>query len=696
MNRFSDHANSLDVRLAIALGLMLVPLLVCAMLAVGMLSAAGSAYTRDGNEAAGDVQAATRATNALHVVDDRAGRYAEGPAAVGRLRAAVQAADAAFVALRAHRYDTAPETRGVATASRSWEAARAGAATLISSHEQLHHSELDAFFQPLAAGEAALGRLVTSTLAERRGEQSAAVDRRHTQLVVLLLVLAVSLALAVCVARWVRRSIARPLHQLRVAARRFGAGDLGDRVTLSGGEEFAQVADAFNGMAAELRENQEQLVHQAFHDSLTGLPNRALLLDRTQHALARARREGGRVAALLLDLDDFKGINDTLGHSSGDQLLIEVARRLQATVRAEDTVARLGGDEFAVLLEGCGPTQAVATAQRVLEALAPSFRVPDRELSIRASVGVAASEPGADDADELLRYADVAMYEAKNDERGGYRVFEAGMDAQAMERLDLEADLRRALERSELDVHYQPIVDLETRRVAGIEALVRWTHAERGVVTPDEFIPLAERTRLIVPLGRCMVARACRDLHELQREDGADPALTVSVNVSAIELMEDDYVAFVKETLEANWLPPESLVLEITESVLVYDSEPTLARLRELKAVGVRLAVDDFGTGYSSLAYVERLPLDIIKIDKAFIDPIGQAGEEANLASVIVSLGQRLGLETVAEGIEAEAQGEELERMGCQYGQGFYYARPQPLDSVRNLIVAQTPHVSTV
>ncbi len=255
-----------------------------------------------------------------------------------------------------------------------------------------------------------------------------------------------------------------------------------------------------------------------------------------------------------------------------------------------------------------------------------------------------------------------------------------------MERLELEADLRQAIEDSEFHVHYQPILDLETLRVSGIEALARWTHAVRGPVSPAEFIPPAERTRLIVPLGRFMLERACRDLSDLRREPGTDPALWVSVNVSTLELMEDDYVAFVENTLEEAGLAPESLVLEITETVLVYDSESTLARLQRLKAVGVRLAVDDFGTGYSSLAYIERLPLDIIKIDKAFVDPVGQPGGDADLASVIVSLGRRLGLETVAEGIEAAAQGEELERMGCQYGQGFYYARPQSLEALRELI----------
>ncbi|MEA2287735.1 MAG: hypothetical protein QOJ21_3778, partial [Solirubrobacteraceae bacterium] len=446
MHRLSDHASSLDLRLAVAFGLMLVPLLACAILAVGVLTAAGSAATLAGDQAAGDIQTATRARDALQAVADPPSDYAVSldPAAAAQFRAAARDADTGFRALRAHGYDTATKRKTVATAIRSWEAARDRGMTLVSSTRRQPQSALNSFYEPLGSTEEALGRLVNETLNERRADQRVAADRRHKQLIALLIVIAASLALAVCVARWIRRSIARPLRQLRVAARRFGTGDLGDQVSLDGGGEFGQVADAFNGMAAELLENQEQLVHQAFHDGLTELANRALLLDRAHHALARARRDGGRVSVLFLDLDDFKGINDSLGHSSGDEVLVEVARRLQATVRVEDTVARLGGDEFAVLLEGCDSARAVATAQRLLEVLAPSFRMTERELSIRASIGVATSEPGARDADELLRYADVAMYAAKEQERGSYRVFEAGMDAQAMERLDLEADLRQA------------------------------------------------------------------------------------------------------------------------------------------------------------------------------------------------------------------------------------------------------------
>jgi diguanylate cyclase (GGDEF)-like protein len=452
-------------------------------------------------------------------------------------------------------------------------------------------------------------------------------------------------------------------------------------------------------MADELRDNQAQLVHQAFHDSLTGLPNRSLLYDRAEHALARERRGQGRVSSLFLDIDDFKGINDTLGHAAGDSLLVEVSRRLRAAVRTEDTVARLSGDEFAVLVEGCEEGVAVQTAERIRDILEAPFRLQGRDLSVRASIGVATSSPGSTDADELLRHADVAMYAAKAEDKGSHRVFEPYMQAQAMQRMELESALREALESDELYVNYQPIVDLDGSRVTGIEALARWTHPERGLIPPDEFIPIAERTGLIVPLGRRVLERAVGDLAALREALGDDPqtqALRVSVNVSAVELAEDDYVGFVESTLKAAGVPPELLVLEITERVLVQDDESTLVRLWQLKAVGVQIAVDDFGMGYSALAYVERLPLDIIKIDKSFVDSVGSSEDEADLARVIVSLGERLGLETVAEGVEQAGQGEELRRMGCRFAQGYYFARPESLAATLELLATQAPAVSRV
>jgi diguanylate cyclase (GGDEF)-like protein len=685
MTLFSLPRQGLERKLAVGLGLMLVPLIVTGIVSIALFYSIGNALSASDLEAAHEVRVALKARDFLKASEFApAALHSGSPAVARRFRVAVRRADAAMATLSPSVYHEVAERRDIASATRNWRIARARGLALVGSRGPASQEALNRFFLPVSLAEVRLGHLAEVSLATREMDQRVTTQHRHRVLLLLLGGLLASCVLAAIVARSIRSSIARPLHELRSAARRFGTGDFNDRVTLDGSSEFALVAEAFNGMADELRENQVQLVHQAFHDPLTALPNRALLHDRTEHALARGRRGGGRVAALFLDVDDFKGINDTLGHSAGDRLLVEVARRLRAAVRAEDTVARLGGDEFAVLIEGCRPNEAVLTAERILQVLAPPVMEQGRELSVRASIGVAMSETGATDADELLRHADIAMYVAKEDDKGGYRLFECAMHEEAVERLELEADLRGALDRDELDVHYQPIFDLETRRMTGIEALARWTHPDRGAVPPLEFIPVAERTGLIVPLGRWMLERACRDLGELQA--GGESSLRVSVNVSAVELMEDDYVAFVARTIEASRMSPQSLVLEITERVLVQDSEATLERLRELKAIGVRLAVDDFGTGYSSLAYVERLPLDIIKIDKAFVDGVGDPADDGHLASVIVSLGDRLNLETVAEGIEEAEQGDELQRMGCRSGQGYYLARPQTLDAVRRLI----------
>jgi diguanylate cyclase (GGDEF)-like protein len=669
---------------------MLVPLVVACAVSLGLLHSAGAGFARAGDESARDVAVAIQTRNALAPTGHAPSVFVRrpGPAIVAEFRAVAKAADARFRALGARGYDDPRELEFVATATRSWEAARDHMFGLFASSEAPQHGDAYRFYEQERVSEKALGDLVTASLAEHHEEQAVVVGRQDRELLMLITMLMASCALAAGVARWVRRSVARPLGELRAAARRFGAGNLSYEVTLDGsGNEFEQVARAFNDMAAELRGSQAELAHQALHDGLTGLANRTLLYDRAQHALARARRGGERVSILFVDLDDFKSVNDSLGHAAGDALLNHVGARLDEAVRAVDTVARLGGDEFAILLEGAGAEEAARTAQRILDALAPAFAVGGRDLRVCASIGVATSEPGPADAADLLHEADIAMYRAKDEEPGGYRVFDPARYGEALAHAALEVDLRGAIERSELEVHYQPIYDLASGHVSAIEALARWTHPCRGPIPPCEFIQLAERSRLIVTLGRYVLARACRDMRRLLRNRGdAAPPLSISVNVSAIELMEHDFVAFVQRTLEQSGVLPGSLILEITETVLLRDSEPTLERLRQLKAVGVRLAVDDFGTGYSSLAYIEHLPVDILKIDKTFIDQVGQPGGDPDLATFIVSLGQRLHLATVAEGVEAAVQGEALQRMGCQFAQGFHYARPQPLDCIRTLL----------
>ncbi|MHB1224566.1 MAG: sensor domain-containing protein, partial [Gemmatimonadaceae bacterium] len=436
----------------------------------------------------------------------------------------------------------------------------------------------------------------------------------------------------------------------------------------------------------EIRRSEERLAHQAFHDPLTDLANRALFLDRVGHALARRTRHPTPLAVLFIDLDDFKKVNDSLGHPAGDRLLVVAAERLSICVRGSDTVARLGGDEFAVLVEDAvSPSEVLAIADRVATALRAPFHIAGTEVFVSASIGVAPAAAG-DTADELLRNADVAMYFAKTRSKSATAVFEPWMQTAARERLELEADMRRALERGEFVLHYQPIVRLDDGEIIGMEALVRWQHPVRGMVPPGEFIPLAEETGLIVPLGSWVLEQACRQVRSWQsgQHPGAVP-LKVTVNLSSRQLQEPDVVATVRAALADSMLPAGTLVLEITESVLMQHTSLTLARLRELKALGLSLAIDDFGTGYSSLGYLQRFPIDILKIDKAFVDAVG-SDTDAALARAVIALGDTLGMQTVAEGIEVLAQVDGLRKLGCKLGQGFHFARPLPPDELRLLL----------
>jgi diguanylate cyclase (GGDEF)-like protein/PAS domain S-box-containing protein len=433
-----------------------------------------------------------------------------------------------------------------------------------------------------------------------------------------------------------------------------------------------------------------QLQHNAFHDALTGLANRALFADRLEHALDRTDRGQTPVAVLFVDLDDFKAVNDGSGHGAGDALLTAVADRLRRVLRPGDTVARLGGDEFAVLLEDAGTEHAEATAARLLAVLAEPFPAAGTEVRISASIGIAVGAAGLHDSDELLRHADVAMYAAKEAGKGRSAVFAPDMDSAIIGQLRMKAELARAVERGEFTVHYQPTVELASGRFAGVEALVRWQHPERGLVPPLDFIPLAESTGLIVPIGRFVLREACRQMRAWHDAYPAEPPMTVSVNLSARELDEPGLVASVRAALEESGLDAAHLVLEITESLLLVDLPTTLRVLLELRALGVRLAVDDFGTGYSSLAYLENLPVDILKIDKSFDDRIGQSADAGLTQPVMVSaiskLGHALHLQLVAEGIEQEEQVSTLQHLDCQYGQGYFFARPLPSDALTALL----------
>jgi diguanylate cyclase (GGDEF)-like protein/PAS domain S-box-containing protein len=438
---------------------------------------------------------------------------------------------------------------------------------------------------------------------------------------------------------------------------------------------------------SERKELQEQLMHEAFHDGLTQLANRALFQELVAEALHR-RDDSGTVTVLFLDLDGFKEINDSLGHAAGDQLLLQVAERLRGAVRRGDVVARFGGDEFAVLVESPDAHDAEAIAARVVETMDEPFLLDEREIHIGASVGLACGDVAqapADDAEQLMRDADLAMYRAKSLGGGEWASYDPQMHSGLVARLELEADLRRALDRDEISLHYQPTIDLADGGVVGFEALVRWNHPVRGLVSPADFIPMAEATGLIVPLGRWVLTEACRQAVEWGAGAGRHP-LKMAVNVSVRQFDRTDLPAVVAEVLAETGMPAGQLCLEMTESVLMTDTEENLAQLIRLKALGVQLAIDDFGTGYSSLAYLRRFPVDTIKIDRSFVEQIRDDAGESTLARTIVQLGQSLGMSTVAEGIEELSQLTALRRIGCELAQGYYFSRPVPATEARLLL----------
>jgi diguanylate cyclase (GGDEF)-like protein len=454
--------------------------------------------------------------------------------------------------------------------------------------------------------------------------------------------------------------------------------------SLGGGvvDEFGVVTRMF-GTCQDITERrmlEDEVQFRAFHDPLTGLANRALLIDRLDHAIARRLRSDSSLALLFLDLDDFKMVNDTLGHSAGDELLIEVGRRLSATLRPSDTMARLGGDEFAILLEDADAEVAESVAARIQSVLAQPMRIQQQEeVVVRSSIGVLVAD-GKPSADEMLRDVDIAMYQAKLGGKNSYEIFESTMRGAVIDRMKAKADLRASLDNDEFVLHFQPIVDLPTGEIRGMEALVRWEHPERGLVSPADFIPLAEESGLIVPLGTWVIQEGTRKAKELQDATGQE--FSLSVNLSAKQLSQSDLVAIVSDALDASGLAASDLILELTESVLLEGSDKVQHVLTDLRDLGVRIAIDDFGTGYSSLAYLRRFPVDILKIDRSFISGVTEGPEESALAEAVVKLASILNLETVAEGVETEAQRAKLSMMGCHAAQGFLFARPAPSEVI--------------
>ncbi len=426
---------------------------------------------------------------------------------------------------------------------------------------------------------------------------------------------------------------------------------------------------------------EKRLVHQAFHDPLTGLPNRALFLDRLEHARARSARDGGTRAVLFVDVDRFKVINDSLGHRVGDQVLQTVASRIVGVLRPSDTVARFGGDEFTVLLEQVkDAAEAAQTAERILNALQLPMVAGGRDVVVTVSVGIAVADPGNTSGD-LLAAADIAMYQAKSGGKNRYVVAAADADERALARLDLEMELRQAITEDQLEVHYQPVVHAQSGALYGLEALVRWRHPSRGLLAPSQFMEVAEDSGLVLPLGEWVLGKACVAAVEWQQRHPFAP-LVMAVNLSARQFQQPDLCERVARILATTGLDPALLTLEITETVVMEDTDATLATLRALKQLKVRLSIDDFGTGYSSLSYLKRFPVDAVKIDKSFVEGLDSGPVDREIVQAVIRLATAVGMQTIAEGVETPTQQEQLRLLGCSMLQGFLLSRPGPMDLV--------------
>ncbi|MCC7367924.1 MAG: EAL domain-containing protein [Chloroflexi bacterium] len=551
--------------------------------------------------------------------------------------------------------------------------------------------------------------------------QAAANDFLRHALLWAALALAISATVGVVLAR----RISSALSAVTVAARRITSGDLEHvniQLGLHADRELEVLAESFNEMVRRLRETtvsrnqleqriqertadlseanelltreigerrraERELEHLAFYDSLTGLPNRALFLDRLEHALQGAARNQQRLTVMFLDLDNFKVVNDSLGHKAGDALLVTIAGRLKACLRSQETAARLGGDEFTVLLNDVGnEADAIVVAERIQETMREPIPLDGREFVPGVSIGIVLSRPGVDTTETLLRDADLAMYGAKSGGKGRYEVFDQSMSATALDRLQLEADLRHAIKRNELRVMYQPILGLEGGGIREVEALLRWVHPERGVVSPMQFIPLAEATGLIVPIGQWVIEEACRQAKAWQRAAPMDPPLIVSVNLSVRQFRHPGLADDIVRALHEADLDPGCLKLEITESVVTQEGDEAVRILWQLKELGVRLAIDDFGTGYSSLNYLLRFPVDTLKIDRSFISGLGNDDQSVMIVRSVIDLARGLNLAVTGEGIETPEQLHRLRALGCHQGQGFFFAHPLTSDAVTALL----------
>jgi diguanylate cyclase (GGDEF)-like protein len=576
-------------------------------------------------------------------------------------------------------YDESAEVIAFVSIRHPWKLAKEHIAK-----DRGHAAPQDVFEDHMHIAANGLERLMAGSQEEVRSELAASERAARLNWLLGFSAVAVALLLAAFLATRLSRSLVRPLEQLAQGARSLAAGHLGHRVSIASPAELEEVGTTFNTMAAALEEQRDELERHAFADSLTGLANRALFEDRTRHALERVADGPERVAVLVLDLDGFKLVNDGLGHSSGDVLLKHAAERMSTVLRPSDTLARLGSDEFAVLLESVrGLDDTLGAAERLREAFRDPFALGSSDVSISVSVGIAMSTEGCDET-ELLRRADLATYRVKAHGRDACEFFDPAMDDQAAERLEMVNALRWAVERDELVVHYQPIMDLESGDVRAAEALLRWQRPGRGLVSPIEFIPLAEQTGVIVALGEWVLNVACAEARGWQRDGLAD--VPVTVNVSARQMLDPGFEAIVAGALAASELDPARLILEVTESSVMQNADVTIAKLDRISSTGVRIALDDFGEGYSSLGQLRELPIDILKIARPFVRELTEDDHDPALVRGIIELARSLGLRLVAEGIESPEQEAILRAFDCPLGQGFLFARPLEAEALRTLL----------
>jgi diguanylate cyclase (GGDEF)-like protein len=474
----------------------------------------------------------------------------------------------------------------------------------------------------------------------------------------------------------------------------FGVLGAGSRALHGFGQvdvNFMQAIANVLANAIERRRTEERTQHEALHDALTGLPNRSLFLDRLEHALSVAARRETAIAVLFLDLDQFKLVNDSMGHAAGDELLAAVAPRLEQALRPGDTVARFGGDEFAVLAEDVGDERgATRVAERIAEALTRPFILRGREHFVSASIGISIGS-GAEDPEALIRDADAALYRAKDHGRGGYEIFDEVMRSRVIEHMQTENDLRRALQREEFVIHYQPVVRLHDGSIASMEALLRWDHPERGLIGPLGFIPVAEESRLIVPIGRWVIEQACRQAAAWQQLKPDSAPISVAVNLSARQLADPELIDHIEGTIKGNGIEPSTLWLELTESTLLDDTSYVERTLQALRRLGVHLVLDDFGVGFSSLGYLKRLPLSMVKLDRTFVENVTSSPHDAAIVRAVSEMAETIGIGVVAEGVETEEQVRLARDLGCGYAQGFHFAEPVPASYVERLLSGPIP-----